>query len=87
MTQKCCRFFNFGDTNCPYIEGMYCLSTAKTISNTEFFIKSYKNNRTKKRRWRMPSPLFGTPARKGLEHLIAARTSAAGEGWTEPNLD
>ena len=42
-----CRFFEFGDANYPYNEGMYCYLTAKTVGIVDFFPKSYKNTRTK----------------------------------------
>ena len=58
---------------------MYCLSTAKTVGNTGFFVKSYKNNRTKKADTPMGICFFGMlGTRKGG---TSAHTGVKIESW------
>ncbi len=67
---------------------MCCLSTTKIVDITYFLLESYKNTRTKKKDHPLGGCLFLHCTRnRARTQLNAARTSAAGDGWTEPTLD
>ena len=52
------------------------------------FYQNMRPNTNKRGDTQRVSPLlFGASRRMGLEKLNAARMSAAGEGWTESNLN